>query len=191
MKKFLALLLLPICVNADPGLAAKYLTDESASLLDIGMLRLHILASEFRNSVGLYWTDEGEYHFFRADINTSYVREENKVYISISAMNSEPTEKQMEEGCRTSMAQMNIWLQKTLPDLFLHAGYEYGDPTVPSDIYEQIRNMFEIRCTFFSPQSTAEGRFWASRTLGPLGDDQMKIGKWRMSNEPKQITPPH
>jgi hypothetical protein len=182
VRKFLVLLLIPMVANAEPGPATRYLAGEPASLFDIGMLRLDRLASEFRNRVGLHWTDDGEYHWFRAEINASYVPEDDKIYIGFSIMDSEPTQQQMEEGCRNAMLQMNIWVQKSLPGLFLHTGYEHGDSSVPPDLDKNLRNMFEIRCYFSSSRDTSEGRFWASRTLGPLGDDQMKIGKWKMRN---------
>lgn len=88
----------------------------------------------------------------------------------------------MAEGCRNAILQMNIWLLKSLPRLFLHAEYDYKDPLVSPDFCANLTDMFVIRCYFSSARSTGEGRFWAHRKLGALGDSEMTIGKWKMRN---------
>jgi hypothetical protein len=171
MKRMIAVLLLPILGNAEPGPVTRYLINEPASLLDVGMMRLETLTTEFENRVGLH---------FRAEINASYAPADDRIYVSFLAMSSDATEAQMAEGCRDAMSQMNIWLLKSLPGLFLHVGHD--DPSLSADFYQNIRNMFELRCYFSSAQDSSEGRFWASRTLGTLGDSEMTIGKWPMRN---------
>lgn len=180
MKRIIAMLLLPVLGNAEPGPVTRYLINEPASLLDIGMMRLETLTTEFEKRVGLYWTENDELKFFRSEVNSSYEPADDRIYVSFLAMNSDATEAQMAEGCRNAMSQMNIWLMKSLPGLFLHVGDD--DPSLPADFYQKLRNMFELRCYFSSAQDSSEGRFWASRTLGTLGDDEMTIGKWPMRN---------
>lgn len=180
MKKGLAILLVPIMANPQPGPATQYLISEPATLLDVGMMRLETLATEFENRVGLHWTENEEMTFFQPEINTQYEPDDDKIYVSFLVMSSEPSEAQMAEGCQNAMAQMNISLLKSLPGLFLHTGYD--DPSIPSDFYSDLRDSFEIRCYFSSGRDTSEGRFWASRPLGALGDRQMNIGKWKMRN---------
>lgn len=182
MKMLTAMLLLPIVANAQPGPVMQYLMTERASLLDVGMMRLATLTAEFEKRVGLHWTDNGEAKLFRAEINSSYDPQDDKIYVTFSMMDSGPTEAQMTEGCRNAMAQMNIWLTKSLPGLFLHTGYD--DPSAPPDLFRSLAGMFELRCYFSSSRSSAEGRFWASRTLGILGDSEMRIGKWTMRAGP-------
>lgn len=178
MRRIIAMLLLPILVHAEPGPATQYLINERATLLDIGMMRLETLTSEFEDRVGLSWTDNGESKFFRAEINASYEPEDDKIYVSFLVMDSKPTNEQMAEGCRRAMAQMNIWLLKSLPGLFVHTGYD--DPSRPADLNRSLLRMFELRCYFSSGRDSSEGRFWASRPLGT--DRQMTIGKWKMRN---------
>ena len=103
MKKFIAILLLPMLVNAEPGPATQYLINEQATLLDIGMMRLETLTTEFEKRVGLHWTDNEERKFFRAEINALYEPDDDKIYVYFSTMNSEPTEAQMAEGCENAI----------------------------------------------------------------------------------------
>jgi hypothetical protein len=117
---------------------------------------------------------------FQAEFHASYDLDEDKIYVSFSVMNSEPTDAQMAEGCRNAMMQMNIWLLKSLPDLFLHTGYD--DPSVPVNFYQNLNEMFELRCYFSSGRDSSERQFWAHRKLGSLGDNEMIIGKWKMRN---------
>jgi len=180
MKRIIAVLLIPLLSAAEPGPVTRYLSDEPATLLDIGMMRLETLTTEFEKRVGLHWTDNEEMKFFQAKINSQYVPDKDKIYVSFLVMSSEPTDEQMAEGCANAMAQMNIWLLKSLHVLFEHTGDV--DPARPPDFYTGLREMFELRCYFSSGRDTSEGRFWASRSLGNMGDRKMQIGKWEMSN---------
>ena len=180
MKKVIAILLLPMLASAATGPATQYLINEPASLLDVGMMRLESLTTEFEQRVGLHWTNKEGMRLFRAEIHASYELDDDTIYVSFLAMSSEPTEAQMAEGCQNAMNQMNIWLMKSLPGLLLHTGYD--DPSVPADFYLNLKEMFELRCYFSSGRDTSEGRFWAHRKLGSLGDNEMTIGKWKMRN---------
>jgi hypothetical protein len=177
MWKFTAMLLVPVLANAEVGSTTQHLIGERATLLDIGMMRLETLIDEFERSVGVHWTDKGNAQYFRPQINTLYDREDDKIYVYFLVMDSSPTDPQMAEGCDSAMSQMNIWLRKALPQLFLHTGY--SDSSVPVGLPQELSDMFELRCYFSSGRDSSEGRFWASRTLG---DVQMKIGKWKMRN---------
>lgn len=181
MKKIIAILFMPLIVSAEPGPTTRYLINEPATLLDIGMMRLETLTSEFEKRVGLHWTDNGEMKFFGASIHPTYEQEDDKIYIYISVMDSDPTDEQMAEGCKNAMMQMNIWLLKSMHVLFAHVGYD--DQSRPSDFYAGANDLFEIRCHFSSSRDTSQGRFWASRRLGNLGDREMTIGKWKMRNQ--------
>jgi hypothetical protein len=182
MKKVIALLLIPMMASVEPGPATQYLMNEAATLLDVGMMRLEILTTEFENRVGLHWSEDEKMEFFKAEVNARYEAEDDKIYVSFLVMSSKPSEAQMEEGCRNAMMQMNIWLLKSLPGLFLHADYDYDDPPVAEAFYPNLKEMFELRCYFSSGRDTSEGRFWAHRSLGALGDNEMTIGKWKMRN---------
>ena len=175
MRITFALLLIPLFANAERGPTTQYLLSKPATLLDIAMVRLDDLSDEFENRVGLYWTDGDDSKWFKAEVNSYYEPDDNKIYVSISVMNSEPNQDQMAEGCRNAMSQMNIWLLKNLPTMFQHVGYD--DPSLPEDFHAGLKEMFEIRCYFSSGRDTSEGRFWAHRKLGPPGDSGMTIGK--------------
>ena len=163
MKKIAAISLFPILVNAEPGPVTQYLMNEPATLFDIGMMRLETLTTEFEKRVGLHWMDNGEYKFFRAEIYSQYKPNDDKIYVSFLITNSEPTEAQMAEGCENALAQMNIWLLKSLPGLFLNT--ENDNQSRPPNFNTVLTKMFELHCHFSSGQDTSEGQFWASRTL--------------------------
>lgn len=178
MKKLLLLLLVPLMSNAAPGAVTQYLMNEPATLLDVAMLRLDRLTHEFRERVGLSWTtDDGGKQLFRAEVNARYEPDDDKIYVSFSAMNSTPTPAQMEEGCTEAFFQMSIWLSKGWPQIFLHTGYV--DPDQPPNMNDALREMIVLRCYFSSSRSSAEGRFWASKRLG---DENMTIGRWPVGN---------
>ena len=176
MKKLCVLFLFPFIVEADPGAATRYLVSEPATMLDIGMIRLDDLTDEFERRVGLGWTEGDQRRWFTAEVGSRFYPDSDTIVVSFSVMNSEPNEQQMAEGCREAMGQMNIWLMKSLPGLFQHAGHELAP--LPDGVYESLVDMFVIRCYFSSSRDTSEGRFWAYRKLGNLGERSMTIGKW-------------
>ena len=175
MWKFIAMLLMPVLAHAELGSTTQYLINERATLLDIGMMRLETLTGEFERRVGIHWKDKGTAKYFRPQINALYEPDDDKIYVYFSVMDSSPTDEQMAEGCESAMTQMNIWLRKALPQLFLHTGY--NGASVPVELPQELSEMFELRCYFSSDRDSSEGRFWASRSLG---DAQMKIGEWKM-----------
>lgn len=177
MKKLLALLLLPLAANAQPGPTAQYLMNEPATLFDIGMMRLDALTAAFEERVGLSWTaGDGQREFFKAAVNANYAVRDDKIYVSFLVMNSDATAKQMEEGCRVATEQMSIWLSKSLPALFMHAGG--SGPADANQVSERLRDMFVLRCYVSSKHDTAEGRFWASKKLM---DTELTVGRWNSS----------
>ena len=176
MKTFVAMLLFPIIVTAEPGSVTQYLMNEPATLLDVGMVRLDTLTTEFEKRVGLGWTENEEMKFFRAEVNVQYEPDDDRIYVGFLIMNSEPSDAQMEEACENAMWQMSIWLRKSLPGLFLHIGYD--DPSKPPDLYKAFQEIIVLRCYFSSARDTSQGRFWASRSLG---DRKMTIGNWNVS----------
>ena len=180
MKKLLVLLLLPIGANAAPGAVTQQLMNEPASLFDIGMLRLNLLAEDFGHRVGLSWTNgESRKMVQPARVSARYDPDDDMIYVGIMLMDSEPNEQQMAEWCREGIRQMGYWLNKELPRIFMHTDYDF---TEPDDIRSPLVDMFEIRCYVTSSISTAEGRFWAYRKLSTPHDEDMTIGRWKLRN---------
>jgi len=176
MRKILAMLFFPLVLNAEPGPTTQYLMNEPATLFDIAMVRLDDLTDEFENRVGLHWTDGDEMKWFRAEINPYYEPDADKIYVGMTLMKSGANRVQMAEGCQYAMMQMNIWLLKSLPRIFLHVDHR-GTPS-PKDLFSGLTDMIEIRCSFSSGNDESNEPFMAHRKLGSLGDNQMVIGKW-------------
>jgi hypothetical protein len=178
MKHLIALLLLPVLANAEPGPSTQFLMTQPATLFDVGMVRLGMLTTEFEKRVGLSWTTSaGRTELFRAQVNADYDRKDDRIYVSFLVMNTEATYAQMEEGCGNAMGQMGIWLGKSLPDLFLHSGRDNSSEEIAFS--EALRKMFVMRCYVSSGVSSSEGRFWASQSLT---DRTMTIGRWDVKN---------
>ena len=79
------------------------------------------------------------------------------------------------------MAQMNIWLLKSLPGLFKHAAY--NDPAAPPDLFSSLAEMIELRCYFSCSRDSTRTLLGEPKPREYLGDRQMKIGKWKMRNK--------
>ena len=173
MKMLIALLLVPIGAMAQSESATRQLLNQPTSLLDVGMVRLQMLTGEFERRVGLSWTtSDGKRERFKAKANSYFDTDADRIYVSFTIMNSEATYPQMEEGCRTAMGQMGVWLMKSLPELFSHVG---SDRTEKAKLFDALREMVVLRCYVSSGGDTSEGRFWGSQTLK---DWTMSIGRW-------------
>jgi hypothetical protein len=174
MRRFLVLLLFPFLANAEDSSISVILRNEPATLLDIGMIRLDSLTRKFGSRVGLYWTTTGgTKEAFQADINSWYDTEEEKIHVHLFVADSTAVDAQMKEGCEMAMDQIAIWISKSLPGLFLHAGY---DNTVEAARpFDSIVDLFEISCYISAAHDSSIGRFWARRTLR---DPELKIGPW-------------
>lgn len=163
MKKWIVLMLLPLCAQGAPGGVTQYLINEPASMLDVGMVRLDNLTTWFRGAVGLYWR--------HVDINSQYDPDTDRISISITTMDTTSTAEQMKDGCREALQQLQIVVLKSLPDLFQHVGY--SNPMEPEKLGATLRGMIQLRCTVWG-RSTADVRFDASQRLDAK---QMTIGE--------------
>ena len=157
MKRLLLLLLIPLPAYAQPVSVSYYLTNEPASLFDIGLL----------------WTRNGQLEAFDANPSASYDADDDKIYVSLLVMNSDATEAQMAEGCEMALEQLGIWLWKFTNRLFSHVGQEESLNSLNLD--GSVSDLFVMRCYVSSATDTSEGRFWASRRLT---EEELKIGEW-------------
>lgn len=165
-------LLFPVLAGASTEPTLEGLFSEPATLMDVGMVRLEILTTEFERRVGLYWTkDDGEKEFFKAEVNSWYAAEDDRIYVAFLIMNSEATEAQLQEGCNNSMRQMGYWLRKSLPAAFSHVGrVDYS-----KHLLQALDERVVMRCYVSSGHDTGIGRFWASKSLG---DSNISVGRW-------------
>lgn len=189
MRKLLVLLLLPFLCYAEDSSISKFLKDEPATLLDIGMVRLDNLTREFERRVGVFWTTpSGTREAFRTDINTVYHAKDDKIYVSFFAMNSTAGDAQMKEGCEMAMDQITIWILKSLPGLFMHEGFNNTMQSA-TEPHKSIADLFELSCYISASHDSSIGRFWARRTLR---DPELKIGPWPMKadDEPPSSSQP-
>ena len=92
MKMLIALLLVPIGAMAQSESAMRELLNQPTSLLDVGMVRLQMLTGEFERRVGLSWTtSDGKRERFKAEANSYFDTDADRIYVSFTIMNSEAT----------------------------------------------------------------------------------------------------
>jgi hypothetical protein len=176
VKKLGALLLLFLgTAHAEPGALTQSLIGEPATLFDIGMMRLETLTTEFENRVGLSWTAvDGSREFFKAEINSDYDPDDDRIYVGFHIMTDEATYPQMEEGCGVAFQQMGYWLGKGIASLFSHV----GQPLTSGQLSDELSQQVVMTCYVSSKRSTAEERFLANLSLADfLQGKQMTIGR--------------
>jgi len=174
MRGFPVLLLMPLLANAEDPSISRFLKEEPATLLDIGMIRLDGLTKEFARRVGVYWTTaSGTSEAFRADISSWYDADDDRIHVHFHVADSVAVDTQMKEGCEMAMDQIAIWISKSLPGLFMHAGY---DNTVEAaKPFNTAGDLIEISCYVSAANDSSIGRFWARRSLR---NPELTIGPW-------------
>ena len=166
MKKLIAfLLLLPVFALADPGAATRYLINEPASLMDIGLVRIN-----------LFLRDEGD------DITETLrvLGQEDARVISVARYDfasdvivieyfiSNVSDKK--ETCRGVLENV-VGLQIMIPRLIGHTDYSSGDE--PEDLSASIAHRVEVRCLeWATPGSTIGRRMLTKEEIFWTGDDE-------------------
>ena len=178
IKALIVILLLPVCVNAEPSSFTQSLMNESANMLDIGMERLRALTTRAENQkFGMNWRVNGKYGTFNASINSNYYPDDDKIYVSFSVSQSGLSEPQMASGCKIMMAYMRTWVIKSSVSLFGHIGEVYTNTTEAR--HKALLELIEFKCTFSSKKSSSETLFRAS---WPLADAEMTIDPLKLTN---------
>ena len=175
MKKLFLLFLFPTLVFAEPGPTTQYLMNEPASLFDVGMVRLRFLIHRWEDQMTGNYRYKAQSDKARGGVQAQYRHEDDKIYVSISMRDDLATEDQMEAGCRYALQHIAIYVSKSVPSLFRHAGN--ADPNEFKRLRDPLVEMFELRCSVSDNHSN--GRFWATKRLG---EEDMTIGKWKMFN---------
>jgi hypothetical protein len=172
MKKFVAVLLIPSFVLAEPGQVTRYLMNEPASLFDVGMVRVQALSTWAEGQVRAAWMSGAELKPIDAGIEVYYSPESDRIYITISAMEESGTYVQLQKGCKRALDQLGIVMARNLPELFQHVGQQV--PSEPSAFRATLPEIVELRC-YVSGRDSSVGRFWASQQLDT---NEMTVGKW-------------
>ena len=176
MKRLILLFLFPVLVHAAPGPATQYLMNEPASLFDVGMLRLQHLIGYWEKQMTFNYRLKSQSDPVGGNVNAYYQSENDKIYVVLSTFDESATEQQMEAGCRYALQHIRIYVSKNLHGMFRHIGN--NDSLEPAELMSAVTDMFELRC-YVSGRSSADGRFWATQTLGA---NDMTIGKWELMN---------
>lgn len=143
MKKLTALLLLlPVLASADPGNATKYLINEPASLMDVGLINVErsledsasLLAEVYKRETGV--TDlevlpSARYDFADDKIN---------IMITVLATGIENAE----SGCRKILTIGDSAIVSAVGSGFSDRSYKVSSQ--PTDLYEKLTERIDVHC---------------------------------------------
>jgi hypothetical protein len=114
MKKFLApLLLFPVLSFADPGPATRYLIDESASLMGIGILRAELRLAQSRGSFTKIYEDSSGVKIVSLSTAVIYDYKDDTLNLEIRPLVREPGK--AEQGCKDLQTVSHGWLRDVIP----------------------------------------------------------------------------
>lgn len=143
MKRLLAtLLMLPPLAIADPGPATRYLIDESASLMDIGILRAELRLVQSRDSFTKIYEDSSGVKIVSLLTDVIYDYKDDTLNLEIRPLVREPGN--AEQGCRDLQTASHGWLRDVIPYLFGHTGYHASNR--PEDLPKQIAERTVVYC---------------------------------------------
>ena len=142
MKKLIFLLLLPAVASADPGPATRYLINEPASLLDVGLLRAQEYLDGKRIVLENQLKEQGaENAFVLATANYDF--ENDLISIGYSILLDTSV---VRKTCHVVLSDREVMLLKPLLFAwFSHRG-EYVSTDRPEDFHNSLATRVEVSC---------------------------------------------
>ncbi len=172
MTKLVILLLIPLSSSAEPGPLTSYLMAEPATLFDISMLRLKRLTDYWETQMVFNYKRGSQSKAISGNVNSEYDPDNDKIYIVLSAMDESSNETQMQAGCQNALKHIQIYVRKSLREIFTHEGQRHRSGS--DELWSQSGSMIELRC-YISGRSSSQGRFWARQLLA---DKEVTIERW-------------
>ena len=142
MKRLIPLLLLPVLTLADPGAVTRYLIDESASLMDIGILRTELRLSQSVASFKTAYEESSGVKIVSLETAVIYDYKDDTLNIEIRPLVLDP--ENAEQGCKELQNSSHGWLRGVIPNLFDHMGYHASNR--PEDLQEKIAERTVVYC---------------------------------------------
>ena len=151
MRLFLTLLLLfPLIASADPSATTRWLMNEPASLLDIGLLRAQLTLDDRDRTLNSFtWHKESE--DLRIDSSIGYDYERDLIFVSIILTSADDPK----SVCGTLIREYAATVLVYLEYWFKHS--EYSTSSTPDDLISQLQKSVELRCRFFDSQGKQVG----------------------------------
>jgi hypothetical protein len=137
------------------------LQSQAASLFDLGMQRLPPNISMFD---GFYRSGSNNRQA-SLDLNWWFEKDAGQIVGSLGVWDATSDHAAMEAGCQEVLVQLSRWVNKSLPKIFMHHGWDwddYSDDMKPLDT--ELREMFDLTCIVYG-HSTNNVRFRARKTL--------------------------
>ena len=185
MRKIFAVsVFFPLSILAAPDSTTLFFMNEPASLFDLGMHRLQAFADDSVESMTVQYWDGAESDqkakYRSGSMHAGYDWADDMIYVYFSVADEQASDQQMEDGRRAVLRLLRINTSKSIWRMFAHYGQERENPS--GSMVKGLYEKFELRCWVHDYQSN--GRFSATMPLqGDFGgSSDMKIGKWKMSN---------
>ncbi|MDJ0657141.1 MAG: hypothetical protein QNJ40_23480 [Xanthomonadales bacterium] len=151
-KLFFSLLLCPLCLFAQPGPTAQNLMNQPASMFDVGMIRMRYALDWAKLQSEPAWKNQTQSRS-GIDINAYYDTDRDRIKVSISAMDWEIGEEQLEEGCDRALKPVMITMSKSIPGLFLSVGHELDKGEI-SRLRDELADIIEVHCIVWGRATT-------------------------------------
>lgn len=144
MRFIALLLLLPVLASADPGPATRYLINEPASLMDVGIGRGRYVFQGMQSHLEeVIRSHAGESSVDQIDTMFYYHFGEDQIVISIGIIMTEGTI--TAEPCKAAIATLRRTVGDGYQSWFSHSDYTTGRE--PKDFAEQLKQRFSFICT--------------------------------------------
>lgn len=164
MKSLTALfLLLPVVALADPGAATRYLMNEPASMLDIGIVRIAQDIEVRRIYLAEQYADATSSGNVLVTTSADYSFGDDNVLIHFY-IGTDSSEK-AEDGCRNLIAELGPDLRNLVVVAFAHHGYTTNGYT--DELGEQMVRRTNIICLVRN-LTTEENVLYATANLSDL-----------------------
>jgi len=164
MKRVILLLLFPLLTMADPGAATRYLMNEPASLLDVGILRIEQYIETRRVDLVERYAELTKNSNVFVTTMADYSFDDDKVHIHffVGANSGD----QAQEGCRKLIADLRAEMTTLVVAAFAHSGYTKNQPAENfvdeivqrTDIYCHVRDLNASKDVLTAIANLADGK---------------------------------
>lgn len=142
-RLILLMMLFPAFASSDPGPATRYLMNEPATLMDIGLMkaRLHILpeASYHKEVLDVHYSDATVYD---VSLFVYYVFEDDEIVFSaaIDAEADLPA-----DACERNIFSLDLSVRDSYAEWFSHDGFQRQ--SLPGEFNDQLASRIVLKCS--------------------------------------------
>jgi len=141
MKRVILLLFFPLLAFADPGAATRYLMNEPASLMDIGLLRANISLDANAKDMTTFARHKTENDDLRIYASAEYKYADDLIIFELFLGSSKDS---LGEECDHVISNYSKFVLSRVDPWFFHAGFLRK--TQPEELETLLKERIEMRC---------------------------------------------